>query len=388
LSSTTELRPAGGAHSAVAPAKYTAKDSRGNDTGSYAYEQRFLDGALRHAVLVDSKQSQLNRVEQTLQAAVDVGASPWDRLPHVRVTYWDANYTDLMLPHRLFDGHLRAGTVDNRPATQHPAYRAARDATPLNARPLLETSPATLVFGGWDATRRTRQGRWRSTLVGEILGFLAGDDRGNHALPAMRGGARVDPVGMSVRLDGRALQAMADAQRDEISPSNYESISKAAKKATAEKPVSASMLGLGGIPPSLDQLAGLACDRILRTHVLSFATLRQMRFGAGPAGDAACRALLAALALAGLARSDAELCLRANCDLVEDGPTSVQLDQRAGSMLSLDPLSIGEADELLVAALARAEEEAGIDWHGLVFEVTGNPDIQRGAVSDEGGEGA
>jgi len=73
----------------------------------------------------------------------------------------------------------------------------------------------------------------------------------------------------------------------------------------------------------METLAGVACHRIVRSHVLSFAALRQIRFGAGPDGDAACRALLAALALAALARSDAELVLRANCDLVEAGPAQV-----------------------------------------------------------------
>jgi len=55
--------------------------------------------------------------------------------------------------------------------------------------------------------------------------------------------------------------------------------------------VSASMLGLGGIPPTLEALAGVACHRIIRSHVLSFAALRQIRFGSSPEGDAACRAL-------------------------------------------------------------------------------------------------
>jgi CRISPR-associated protein Csb1 len=54
------------------------------------------------------------------------------------------------------------------------------------------------------------------------------------------------------------------------------------------------MLGLGGIPPTLDTLAGVACIRIIRSDVLSFATLRQIRFGADAEGNAACRALLAA----------------------------------------------------------------------------------------------
>jgi len=378
------LQPAGGLHSAIAPAKYTGKDARGNDVGSYAYEQRFLDGALRHTVLVDSKQSQLNRVEQTLQAALDDGQSPWNRLPHLRVMYGADSYTDLTLPHRAYDGHLRAGTVDRQPTTQHPLYRALRDATPLNVRPLLEASPVTLVFGGWDASRRARQGRWRSALVGEVIGFLAGNPDDRRPEPSMRGGARVDPVGMQVQLDGKAMQAMVEAQRDEISTGLYDKAVKAAKKATSDKPESASMLGLGGIPPSLDQLAGVACDRIIRTHVLSFATLRQMRFGAGPDGDAACRALLAALGLAGLAMADAELFLRANCDLVEAGPTQVRLDQRGGEMLDLDPLSLEEANALLIGALAQAEVLAEVDWHGLVLDVVGNPAVVRGAVADEG----
>lgn len=385
LSSSTELQPAGGAHSSIAPAKYTAR-IRGSDAASYAYEQRFLDGVPRHTVLVDSKQSTLNRIEAGAAQAVTAGVAPWGRLPHVRVTYGEDTYTDLTLPHRIYDGHIRAGTIDGAPTTQDPRYRAVRDATPLNARPLLETSPVTLVFGGWDASRRSRQGRWRSALVGEIVGFLAGDSAGPHPPAAHRGGARVDPVGMQVALDGSTLRALAADQRDEISPNLYKKANDEAKKATAEKPVSASMLGLGGIPPSLDQLAGVACDRILRTHVLSFATLRQMRFDTGPDGDAACRALLAALALAGLARADAELYLRANCDLVEAGPTQLRLDQRGGQVLELTPLSPDAADELFAAALERAESAAGVDWHGLVLDVVGNPAVVRGAVAEDEGD--
>ena len=143
------------------------------------------------------------------------------------------------------------------------------------------------------------------------------------------------------------------------------------------------MLGLGGIPPTLDTLAGVACRRIIRSHVLSFATLRQIRFGAGAQGDAACRVLLAALALNALARSDAELYLRANCDLRERGQSAIRLDQRGGGRVSLDPLSITEADQLLDAALAAAQEGAGVRWNGVVLRVTGNPAIVAGAVADE-----
>src|SRR5436853_121218 len=74
------------------------------------------------------------------------------------------------------------------------AYRASRNASPANARTLLDASPVSLVFGCWDSSRSARQGRWRSALTGEIVGFCA-DDR-----PASKGGARVDPVGMQVQL--------------------------------------------------------------------------------------------------------------------------------------------------------------------------------------------
>jgi CRISPR-associated protein Csb1 len=378
LTSVTELEPAGGPHASVAPAKFAV---RGDGKGAYAYERRYLDGEIRQAVLIDSKQSQLNRCEQALQQAIVDGHSVLSRLPRIVVAYERdgvvEEYSDLTLPHRAFDGHIRAGTVDGGPVTQLGAYRALRDATPANARALLDASPVSLVFGSWDSSRAARQGRWRSVLIGEIVGFCA-DDR-----PALRGGARVDPVGMSIELGEVALKGLAASQRAELSGKTYDKVIKEAAKAAGDKRVSASMLGLGGIPPSLETLAGVACHRIIRSHVLSFATLRQMRFGAGPEGDAACRALLAALALNTLARSDAELYLRANCDLREASPAAVEIDQRGGGRVSLSALSIEAADGLVAAALEAAERAAGVRWQGVVLRVNGNPAIPVGAVDDE-----
>lgn len=384
LTSVTDLEPAAGSQASVAPAKF-ASTRRGETRGEYAYESRFLDGATATAVIIDSKQSQLNRCEAELAKAIADGHPVLSRLPRIEVTYTrdgiDETYSDLALPHRAYDGHIRAGTVDGKPVTQLELYRAIRNATPANARALLEASPVSLVFGGWDSSRAARQGRWRSALVGEIIGFCADRE------PALRGGARVDPVGMQVRLTEGKLKELAEAQRAELSRGTYDKAAKpAAKKAKDDKGdslISASMLGLGGIPPTLDALSGVACHKIIRSHVLSFATLRQMRFGAGPEGDAACRALLAALALNALARSDSELYLRANCDLRECGPAAVEIDQRGGGRLGLDPLAIDEADALLAAAVADAESKAGITWNGVVLAVTGNQAIAVGAVADE-----
>ncbi|WP_088284873.1 type I-U CRISPR-associated protein Cas7 [Kineosporia sp. A_224] len=374
LTSVTELEPAGGPQASVAPAKFAV---RGRDEGAYAYEKRYLDGVSAQAVVIDSKQSQLNRAEQALQHAIEDGHPVLSRLPRVLLRY-ERNgqveeYSDLTLPHRVFDGHLRAGTVDGAPVTQLPQYRAIRDASPANARALLDASPVSLVFGSWDSSRAARQGRWRSVLVGEIVGFCA-DDR-----TALKGGARTDPVGMQVLLSEATLKELAVSQQGELSHKLFDKISKT----KGGKPVSASPLGLGGIPPTLEALAGVACHRIVRSHVLSFATLRQIRFGAGEAGDVACRALLSALALNALARSDAELVLRANCDLREAAPTELQVDQRGGRSMTLEPLTIEAADELLAAALERAGQAAGVVWSGPVLEVAGNPAIVAGAVEDD-----
>ena len=380
LSSVTELAPAGGEHTSVAPAKFVD-----GDNSVFAYERRFIDGEPLQTAVIDSKQSQLNRGEVTIQQAIDDGHPLLGRVPLVQVVYGSGGgtrvFTDLQLPHRAWDGHVRAGTVDGKPATSNPTYRAARDATPANAKKLLEFSPGSLVFGSWDSTRRSNQSRYRSALVGEIIGVLAEQDDRPPRSPR-RGGARVDPVAMSVQLSGADLEELVKAQEAELSPKLAEKIRKGAK-GRGEKAGSASQLGLGGIPPSLTALGGVACRRIIRSHVLSFAALRQLRFGAGPDGDAAARALLAAYALAGLARSEAELYLRANCDLVEKEHPRVILDERWGESRQLQPLSIESADEMLAMAIDGAEHRAGVEWSGQRFVVQGNPVVLAAATSDD-----
>lgn len=381
LTSVTELVPAAGEHAAVAPAKFA---KRNRDGGVYAYEERYLDGEPARAVIIDSKQSQLNRAEAALWAAIEDEHPVLSRMPRVEVLYERGGaverYSDLTLPHRVFDGHVRAGSVDGTPVAQLDAYRAVRDASPANARALLDMSPVSLVFGSWDSSRATRQGRWRSVLVGEIVGFCSGHDAEGDL--GLKGGARTDPVGMKIVLSAAALKALAEDQRAELTVKTYDNVLKEAAKAKGTVRVSPSKLGLGGIPPTLEALAGVSCRRIVRSHVLSFASLRQVRFGAGAEGDAACRALLAALALNALVRSDSELVLRANCDLREAGPTVVQIDQRGGQVQDLDGLTIERADELLAAALAHAENAAGVRWDGVALQVTGNPHIVAGAVDD------
>lgn len=380
MSMVTDLQPAEGEHGGVAPARFVA-----GRNGTYAYETRYLDGAPVRTVLVDSKSSQGNRIEVEIAQAIDDGSGPLGLTPRIAVSYSDGTREyDYTLPHRLFDGHVRAGSVDGTPTTQNAMYRAARDATTANVRSILELAPTALILGGWDSTRKTRQGRYRSALVGEIIGVLA-DQSPDGIKPPRRGGARVDPVAASVRLTGDQLRSLVDAQSDELSPNLLAKIEGEIKAAKNGR-VSASAIGLGAIPPALEGLGLVACRRIVRSHVLSFSALRQLRFGTNPDGDAACRALLAAYALAGLARADSELNLRANCNLRESGPTVVELDGRHGRTVELEAITVDVADQLLADAIDAARDQAGIRWEGQVFEVMGNDLIINNADSDSDAE--
>ena len=373
LTSVTPLEPAAGPHASVAPAKFVS-----GSKSVFAYERRFWNGEAVTAVLIDSKQSQNNRLEAAVSAAIADGDPILTRTPRIELRFEDGQvYSDLDLPHRAFDGQIRAGTINGEPVTSVEEYRKLRDATVNHARPLLEHSPMTLLLGGWDASRKSHQGRYRSILVGEIIGILADQDGGAEANQSKRGGARIDPLGARIQLDRAGRKAIADAQKEELSKKTYDnSIGKDEKEGLAR-------LGIGAIPPSLEQLGGVTCQAIIRSHVLSFAALRALRFDSPtPQGDVGCRALLAALALNGLARSDAELLLRANCDLVETGPAVVTLDKRYGQKESFEPLSIDQAQELLSAAIDHAIQAANLTWDGSVLVVEGNPAILAAATDD------
>lgn len=375
LTSRTELEPAAGPLAGVAPARFV--DGK---NAVYAYEQRFDGADAVAAVVLLSKGAALNKVEAALATAIADGEEPLAMTPRVNLTYPGlATMTEMQLPHRVFDGHLRAGTIEGKPATDDPAYRAVRDATPANARALLETSPVSLVLGAWDATRKSHQGRYRSALTGEIIGVLA-DQSGAFVTPR-RGAARTDTVAPSVRLAGERMGALRDAQRAELSSGNVEKIDGEIKRAGKSGTVSGASLGLGSVPPSMEGLGFVACRRIVRHHVLTFAALRQLRFGLGPDGDAAARALLASLALSGLARSDAELEIRANCDLVESAPSVVELDARYGNKTPLEPLDIATSDDLLQAAIDAATGH-GVRWEGQRLDVVGNPLIVGAIEAD------
>lgn len=371
LTSVTQLRPAGGEQATISPAKYTSRAG-----ATYVFEDRFIGGEKVRTVLIDSRSSSANRLEDALAQAVAEGHPLLSLMPCIEVSYDRGNgdietYADYELPHRSVDAHVRLGQVDGTPVTAHPAYRAARNATPRNLWDMFSLSPISTLFGIWDSTRKAKQLRIPSAVVGEIIGVV------QNAQPTRRSGARVDPVGASVLLDPEVARELAEAQAEDLNTKKLEGFRKAKTR------VRGSEFVIGAIPPGTETIDGIAASDIIRTHVLSFATLRRLSFGKGADGDAAIRALLSALALNTLARSDSELYLRANCHLVESSPSAVTLDRRQGETESFAALTVAEADALLEAAYKQANRMAGVDWRGQRFEVVGSTAIVAGASDDE-----
>mgnify|MGYP000925623166 FL=1 len=381
LVSVTELKPAAGEHASVAPAKFVE-----GKKSIFAFETRYIDGEAARVVLIDSKQSQLNRAEAAIMQDIRADHSVMRKLPRIEVTYENdgksITYTDLELPHRFADGHIRAGEIDGQPATAHEKYRAVRNSTPADLSALLDTAPAAAVFGGWDSLRKKNQLRLRSALVGEIIGVLADQNLSGEEQLSRRGGARVDPLEMSVRLSAADMEQLVKSQEGELSDKFISKRREDIKKAKKDTALSGSVLGLGGIPPQLEALGGVACQKIIRSWVLSFATLRQLRFGKNEEANIAARALLAALGLSAIARAEQELYLRANCDLVEAEEPQVTLDGRYGNTRPLNHITVELADDLLAQAIDYAQSHHVAHWDGQILTVTGNPVILRGAVAE------
>lgn len=369
LSSVTELMPAGGEQASVAPAKYT------NGTrATYVFETRFIDDEPKKTVLIDSRSSEANHVEEGIRQGEKSGNKILNAMPKIRVTYKgkdggpDIVVTDLELPHRAFDGHIRLGfDAAGKSIVENPEYIAARNATYDDAMPLMDISPVTVLMGGWDSTRKSHQVRFAACMTGEIIGVLSDQGANPQDLVTKRSGARVDPVGASVNLDPKVASEIASRVGRSIDKGDIKN-----------GKVSGSVFVIGAIPPGTDSLDGISVSRIIRTRVLSFATLRSYCFGKGAEGDAAIRALLAALGINGMVRSDSELLLRANAHLSEKSAPKTLIHKRYGEVVEVDPMSVEEADALLAEAYDNAHKVAGLDWSGQTLEVVGDPAVIAG----------
>lgn len=377
LSESTELGMAGGPQALVAPAKYTS--GKNSNEATYVFETRYVDGNSVHTVLIDSRTSEANRLEEAMIQATKEGQRTFSLMPHVRVMYHAGGTDerikdDYQLPHRAFDAHIRLGFSDlvhSSSIIQDERYKAMRNASPADASGLFEWSPVTVLLGGWDSTRKTNQARFASCVTGEIIGVLSDQDSDPKDVVTHRSGARIDPFGAEFGTLDKVYEKEL-RQRAEM------------KETTSGK---WSALTLGAIPPSAGQeaLDGISVKKIIRSRELSFSALRSLDFGKGAQGNLAARCLLAALALDAMARADSELCLRANAHLIELDKPEILIHERYGKTEQVEPMTVEEADALLDEAYEKASEQ-GVRWEGKALEVYGDDKILDGIDDAADGE--
>jgi CRISPR-associated protein Csb1 len=321
------LQPVGGKGDKIFPPTYPGEGR--NAPPRHVYERRRLNGTDIWCVLVDSVQSQANRLEECLLAAISDGIP----IPYVEVDFTEAKLdgiskiTSLDAPHRVYDAILRDSLYQGIPFMESDVGQRLAKAKAADASVLLETSPTALLFGAWHSTGQGGGlgAKFARCLISEIVGIdVPVEDRVVNQrtgevevqTSGRRTGSRIDPLGVlrKVRVfkgeDGwSTTKAGAGKNAKEVRPSE---------------------INHGNIAPSVQPL-GVTCDHIEHSFVLSFAAVRRLHFG-GAEKDIAGRSLLAALGLVALTEQDTQgYALRSRCDLVCDGRAPLELVRSDGS---------------------------------------------------------
>ena len=358
------LQPVGGTGDKLFPPTYPPpQGARRGTPPRHVFERRRVDGGDVWCVLIDSVQSQANRLEEALLATAERGEIP---LPYVTVDFRTGGLepleriTSLDAPHRVYDAILRDSLMGGEPFMQSPPGRRLAAAKPADATALLELSPTALLFGAWHSQGEGGGlgAKFPRALVSEIMGIDTPVDEVPNArtgeveprTAAKRTGSRIDPLGVLRKVD--VFKGGAG-----WSPDQKEAGARA-------KRVRPSEINHGNIAPTVQPL-GVTCSYAEHRAVITLAGLRRLRFGSDERNDAG-RALIAALGLVALAEQDASgYALRSRCDLVCDGPAPLELVRADGSTETVD-LDREAALDLYKDAYARAEA-AGFRFESIVL---------------------
>lgn len=324
------IQPAGGEGDKVFPPTYLG--------AKYAKEERLVtaNGELKRVpcVLLDSVQSQANRMEEALQAAVDDGRI---KLPVIEVDFSGIELIDpvdkvtsLQAPHRIADAILRDSLHDGTPFRKSEIGKQIDSVSNRNATPLFELCPTALVFGVWDSTgpKGGLGAKFARALVSEIVGF--------NAASGVKTGSRIDP-----------LEIRAGAQIF-IEKDGSWRLAKDKEKKT----VSPSEKNHGNIPPTIDEnTGGVTISHAEQSIVISIPAFRRLRFPVGGVykseyDDAARTVLLSLGLLAATLAAESGMDLRSRCILWPteipkwellgkpgDKPQSIELDSDAAIKL-------------------------------------------------------
>lgn len=368
------LQPGGGEGDKVFPPTYAG--------AVYAIEDRRLPGRDNpvRCVVLDSVQSQANRMELALQEAIDAGKI---KMPLVVVDFSEhgptgdvdadkeagrlidaiGRITSLQAPHRLADAILRDSMLDDVPFRKSDKGRALDRASLANATPLFELCPTAAVFGMWDSTgpKGGLGAKFERAMVSEVVGVGVAwqDDYRSR-------GVRRDPLEIraAVKVVKRPDKtwSVADAgqpAKDTVKPSevNHSSI-------------------LFDSPNS-----GVTIEYAEQTTTLSLICLRRLRFPIDGVFDAkrdtAARTVLAALGLVGATLAFGPgMALRSRCLLWPEGPMEWEILERPG----VTPVKYSLTGDEAVALLNRAIEEAGktgLTWPTKPVVLKPSPDLLK-----------
>ena len=362
------LQPVGGPGDKIFPPTYPPV--RHGAPPRHVFERRRIDGEELWCVLIDSVQSQANRLEEALLAAAekDDGGGPVP-LPYVTVDFRGKGLepmeriTSLDAPHRVYDAILRDSLLNGAPFMQSEEGQCLAAAKPADATALLELSPTALLFGAWHS-----QGaggglgaKFPRALVSEIMGIDTpveegpappGARNGEAQTAGRRTGSRIDPLGILGKVEVYRGASVSEWNTD---------------KGTAgvgAKLVRPSKINHSNIVPTVEPL-GVTCDHAEHRATITLAGLRRLRFGGGER-DAAGRTLIAALGLLALVEQDARgYALRSRCDLVCDGVAPLELVRADGSTEEFE-LDRQAAQALYRDAYAQAEAE-GFGFRSLTL---------------------
>ena len=369
--SRVKLQPAGGEGDKVFPPTYSG--------AVYASEKRRLprrDDPV-DCVLLDSVQSQANRIEEALQDAVDEGRI---QIPVIEVDFSEipviepgqnaeglfepiGRVTSLEAPHRVADAILRDSEKDGVPFRETPAGKKIGFANLRNATPLFEICPTALLLGLWDSTgpKGGLGTKFQRALVSEIIGV--------DASYGTKTSSRIDPL--AIRKDAALIFETPDRGWT-LSPE--EAAQEKKKPILKGKDGKPSEANHGNIVPSLSDVSrdgqplagGVTIAYAEQMTVISLPALRRLQFPVNgkvskEVNDAG-RTVLAALGLCGaVLAAERGLDLRSRCLLWPTAPLTWELLDRPGKPAESIELDADVAIKLLTEAVAQAKK-AGLTW--------------------------
>ena len=392
----TDYQPAGGPDDKVFPPTY--------EGGKYATEKRFNPetGRGRDCVILDSVQSQANRMELALLEAHRAGKV---KLP-LLVTRFNQEgllkkfaVTSLEAPHRVADALFRDSLLHGMIFRKSDTGRILDTADARNAAGIFGLCPTALVFGLWDSTgpRGGLGAKFQRAVVSEVVGY--------DAVPGKNTASRIDNA--QIVLDAGPLYQ----RKSESDDAPHWTLDEKEARVERNKPAKLGRDGKpsraihGNVTPDYAYarnqnqqviydtvvdaqgnarrepriIGGFTISKAVQTTVLSLSALRRLRFpldgatDSDPEVDLAARTALAVLGLAAgtLARVDTDF--RSRCHLFAVQKPVWTLLDRPGETpqeFDLDPYG---ALRLLQDAISEAKA-AGLPWENEV-ELTPSPEL-------------